>query len=194
MMIVGVTGGIGSGKSTVCKVFSTLGIPVYDSDSEAKLMYDRYPELKEKVKNLFGDDVLDKNGNINKKKLAEIIFKDEVKLQSLNQLIHPLVKWDFTNWVETHQGFPYLIKEAAILFESGANLKCNKIITVTSPSELKFERIKIRDKKSTLEIENIVKSQMSDEEKVSKSDFVIYNDEKQLVIPQVLKIHEALLK
>lgn len=194
MMIVGVTGGIGSGKSTVCKVFSTLGIPVYDSDSEAKLMYDRYPELKEKVKNLFGDDVLDKNGNINKKKLAEIIFKDEVKLQSLNQLIHPLVKWDFTNWVETHQGFPYLIKEAAILFESGANLKCNKIITVTSPSELKFERIKIRDKKSTLEIENIIKSQMSDEEKIAKSDFVIYNDEKQLVIPQVLKIHEALLK
>lgn len=193
-MIVGVTGGIGSGKSTVCKVFSTLGIPVYDSDSEAKLMYDRYPELKEKVKDLFGDDVLDKNGNINKKKLGEIIFKDEAKLQSLNQLIHPLVKWDFTNWVETHQGFPYLIKEAAILFESGANLKCNKIITVTSPSVLKFERIKLRDKKSTMEIENIIKSQMSDEEKIAKSDFVIYNDEKQLVVPQVLKIHEALLK
>lgn len=193
-MIVGVTGGIGSGKSTVCKVFSTLGIPVYDSDSEAKLMYDRYPELKEKVKNLFSDDVLDKNGNINKKKLGEIIFKDEAKLQSLNQLIHPLVKWDFTNWVETHQGFPYLIKEAAILFESGANAKCDKIITVTSPSELKYQRIKLRDKKSTLEIENIIKSQMSDEEKIAKSDFVIYNDEKQLVVPQVLKIHEALLK
>jgi dephospho-CoA kinase len=194
MKIVGITGGIGSGKSIVCKVFSLLGIPIYEADAEAKLLYEKYPELKEKIKEEMGAEVLDKNGKINRKKLAEIIFNNDDKLSALNKLVHPLVKWDFSNWVETHKGYPYLIKEAAILFESGANAQCDLVITVTSPIELRIERIRQRDKKSKTEIEAIIQKQMSDEDRISRSDFVIYNDEKQMLIPQILKIHEAILK
>lgn len=194
MKIVGITGGIGSGKSVVCKVFEQLGIPVYEADSAAKLLYDKYPELKQSIKELVSEDAIDKNGNINKKKLAEIVFNDDEKLAVLNKLVHPLVKLDFKNWVESHKGFPYLIKEAAILFESGANKDCDIVITVVSPIELRVERVRQRDKKTKAEIEAIISRQLSEEELIKRSDFVIYNDEKQMVIPQVLKVHEGLSK
>jgi len=194
MKIVGITGGIGSGKSVVCKVFEQLGIPVYEADSAAKLLYDKYPELKQSIKELVSEDAIDKNGNINKKKLAEIVFNNDEKLAVLNKLVHPLVKLDFKNWVESHKGFPYLIKEAAILFESGANKDCDIVITVVSPIELRVERIRQRDKKTKAEIEAIISRQLSEEELIKRSDFVIYNDEKQMVIPQVLKVHEGLSK
>lgn len=194
MKIVGITGGIGSGKSVVCKVFEQLGIPIYDADSAAKLLYDKFPELKQSIKELVSEDAIDKNGNINKKKLAEIVFNNDEKLAVLNKLVHPLVKLDFKNWVERHKGFPYLIKEAAILFESGANKDCDIVITVISPIELRVERVRQRDKKTKAEIEAIISRQLSDEELIKRSDFVIYNDEKQMVIPQVLKVHEGLSK
>ncbi len=194
MKIVGITGGIGSGKSVVCKVFEQLGIPVYEADSAAKLLYDKYPELKQSIKELVSEDAIDKNGNINKKKLAEIVFNNDEKLAVLNKLVHPLVKLDFKNWVESHKGFPYLIKEAAILFESGANKDCDIVITVVSPIELRVERVRQRDKKTKAEIEAIISRQLSEEELIKRSDFVIYNDEKQMVIPQVLKVHEGLSK
>ena len=194
MKIVGVTGGIGSGKSVVCKIFERIGIPVYESDSAAKQLYDKYPELKQSVRELISEDAIDKNGNINRKKLAEIVFNDEQKLVVLNKLVHPMVDKDFKLWVEQHKGYPYLIKEAAILFESGANKNCDLIISVISPLELRIERIRQRDKKSKTEIEKIIASQLSDKDLIERSDFVIYNDEKQMLIPQVLKIHEEVGK
>jgi len=194
MKIVGITGGIGSGKSVVCKIFEQLGIPIYDADSAVKLLYDKFPELKQSIKELVSEDAIDKNGNVNRKKLAEIIFNSDEKLAILNKLVHPLVKLDFKNWVDSNKGYPYLIKEAAILFESGANKDCDNVITVISPIELRIERIRQRDKKTKTEIESIISRQLSDEELIKRSDFVIYNDEKQMLIPQVLKVHEELSK
>lgn len=194
MKIVGVTGGIGSGKSVVCRIFEQLNIPVYEADAEAKMLYEKYPELKQSIKDLISEEAVDKNGNINRKKLAEIVFNDDVKLASLNKLVHPIVKWDFENWIDSHKGFPYLIKEAAILFESGANKQCDLVIAVISPLELRIERIRQRDKKTKAEIEKIIATQLSDEELIKRSDFVIYNDERQMLVPQVLKIHGEILK
>lgn len=193
-MIVGVTGGIGSGKSVVCRVFSLLGIPVYDADTEAKLLYEKYPELKEKVKEQIGEDAIDKSGKINKKKLSEIIFNDDKKLALLNKLVHPIIKKDFAAWVEVNKGFPYLIKEAAILIESGAASQCDQVINVSSPYDLRIKRLMKRDGKSKNDLEKIIAKQMSDEERSSLSDYIIYNDEVQMVIPQVLKIHQAILR
>ncbi len=194
MKIVGITGGIGSGKSTICKVFAQLGIPIYDADSAAKLLYDKYPELKQSIKELVSEEAIDKNGNVNRKKLAEIVFNNEEKLSVLNKLVHPLVKLDFKNWADSHRGFPYVIKEAAILFESSSNKDCDFVISVISPIELRMERIRHRDKKTKAEIESIMSRQITDEELIKRSDFVIYNDEKQMVIPQVLKAHEGIFK
>ncbi|MBL0032066.1 MAG: dephospho-CoA kinase [Bacteroidetes bacterium] len=193
MKIIGITGGIGSGKSVVCKIFEQLKIPVYEADSAAKLLYNKYPELKQSVRELVSEEAIDKNGNINRKKLAESVFNDEEKLEILNKLVHPLVKRDFENWVESHKSYPYVLKEAAILFESGANKQCDLVIAVISPLELRIERIRQRDKKSKAEIEKIIASQLSDEELIKRSDFVIYNDEVQMVVPQVLKIHGEIM-
>lgn len=193
MKIIGITGGIGSGKSVVCKIFEQLKIPVYEADSAAKLLYNKYPELKQSVRELVSEEAIDKNGNINRKKLAEIVFNDEEKLEILNKLVHPLVKRDFENWVESHKSYPYVLKEAAILFESGANKQCDLVIAVISPLELRIERIRQRDKKSKAEIEKIISTQLSDEELIKRSDFVIYNDEVQMVVPQVLKIHGEIM-
>lgn len=194
MMIVGITGGIGSGKSVVCSIFTILGIPVYDADTAAKEAYEKYPELLLRVKEEITAEAIDKSGKLNRKALAEVVFADPDKLKRLNEMVHPVVAYDFENWVETHRGFPYLIKEAAILLESGAAQACQKIITVTSPLELRINRLKSRDKRSKNEIERIISNQLTDEERIAKSDFVIVNDEKQMIIPQVLKIHEALIK
>ena len=194
MKVIGITGGIGSGKTIACRIFSKLGIPVYEADKEVHLLYDRYPEIIERIKKEISEDVVDKNGKINRKKLGEIVFENSKKLGILNGIVHPLVKTDFIKWIEKNKGYPYVLKEAAILFESGSDQDCDKTITVVSPIDLRIARLKERDNKSRAETEQIISQQMSDEERIKKSDFVIYNDEKQLLIPQVLKIHNALVK
>lgn len=194
MKVVGITGGIGTGKSLVCQIFSRLGVPIFESDKVVHQLYEKYPEINEKIKKEFSEDVFDKNGKLNRKKLGEIVFSDDKKLNTLNSIIHPLVKLDFDKWLKSNKGNPYVIKEAAILFESGANQICDKIISVISPLELRISRLKERDHKSRIEIENIINKQLNEEELIKKSDFVIYNDEKQMLIPQVLKIHGGLMK
>ena len=194
MKIIGITGGIGSGKTIVCQVFNKLGIPVYDADKSVHNIYEKYPEVSEKITKEISDDVVDKNGRINRKKLGEIVFNDADKLKILNSIVHPLVKTDFNKWVHDNSSYPYVLKEAAILFESGASENCFKVITVFSPMELRFSRIRERDHKSRTEAELIIDRQINDEERIKKSDFVIYNDEKQLLIPQILKIHSSLIK
>lgn len=194
MKVVGITGGIGSGKSVVSMVFRQLGIPVYDSDAEAKLLYDKFPELRDAVRKQIAEEAFDSNGKLDRKKLAEIVFQFPEKLEILNQLVHPLVKKDFQNWVQKHPEAAYVVKEAAILFESGAYSDCDKVITVVAPRELRIQRVRERDRKTKSEIEAIMHRQSNDEEKIKRSDFVIQNDEKELILPQVLAIHESLSK
>jgi dephospho-CoA kinase len=188
MKVIGITGGIGSGKTVICRVFSHLGVPVYEADTAAHRLYEN-EDLIGKIKNKISSEAIDKNGKINRKKLAEIVFNDPEKMVMLNGIVHPAVKIDFDQWAEKNKIHPYVIKEAAILFESGAYKGCDKIVTVTSPMELRIARVRERDHKSKAEIEQIISTQLSDEEKINRSDYVIFNDEKQMVIPQVMKLH-----
>jgi dephospho-CoA kinase len=192
MLTIGITGGIGSGKTTICKIFSQLGVPVYNSDNEAKRLYD-LPEVKKELTGKFGKEIIDVDGNLDKKKFSKLIFNDEKSLKEVNALIHPMVTERFKEW-KTNQTNQYILKEAAILFESGTYKDCDKIILITAPEELRIQRILQRDNISRKEIERIMSWQWSDEKKNAQSDYVIANDETQLVIPQVRDIHAKLLK
>ena len=191
MMVVGITGGIGSGKSIVCSVFHQLGIPVYEADIEARKIYD-IPEVIAEVKKTFGAEYFTSSG-LDKKKFAGLVFKDAEALKKINSIIHPYVKKDFREWKNRHKEKPYVLKEAAILFESGTDKGCDKIIVVTAPEFLRKQRVMQRDQRSEKQVEEIIRRQWSDEEKVKRSDFVIVNDESKLVLPQVLKIHDLLM-
>lgn len=192
MLKIGITGGIGSGKSTVCRVFELLGIPVYSADDEAKKILDANPTVKEQLLLLFGMGILDERKLIDRKKLAALVFDNKEKLQQLNNIVHPAVGLHFEKWLDANSNAPYIIKEAAILFESGAYKAVDKVITVTAPVELKIERVMQRDKASRQQVEQRMANQLSDEDKIKRSDFVIYNDEQQLVIPQVLSLNQEL--
>jgi dephospho-CoA kinase len=194
MIKIGITGGIGSGKTTVCRVFELLGVPVYNADDESKKIVDNNKEVKEKIVSAFGKDVLNENGFIDRKKLASYVFNNKQNLEKLNSIIHPVVGEQFEEWVKKHQSCPYIIKEAAILFESGAYKQVDEVITVTSPLELKIKRAMSRDRITREQVEQRINNQMSDEEKIKRSKCVIVNDEQRLLIPQVLKIHEQLNK
>jgi dephospho-CoA kinase len=191
MMVVGITGGIGSGKSIVCSVFRELGIPVYEADVVAKKLYD-LPEIISEVKKIFGADYFTSSG-LDKKKFAGLVFKDAEALRKINSIIHPYVKKNFREWKSKYKEKPYVLKEAAILFESGTDKGCDKIIVVTAPELLRKQRVMLRDQRTEKQVEEIISRQWSDEEKIKRSDFVIVNDESKLVLPQVMKIHEVLL-
>lgn len=191
MIKVGITGGIGSGKSVVCNIFQTLGIEVYSADNEAKKMLDD-SQMKEKILEIFGSQIL-KSGLVDRKKLAEIVFKDKLALQKLNSIIHPAVKKHFDDWAKMPHDSPYVLKEAAILFESGTNKGLDFVITVTAPEELRLKRVISRDKISEAEVLKRMENQMTEKEKIKLSDFVIKNDEQDLLIPQVLEIHNKIL-
>jgi dephospho-CoA kinase len=192
MMVVGITGGIGSGKSIVSMIFQELGIPVYEADAEAKKVYD-IPEVISEVKKTFGAEYFNSAG-LDKKKFAELVFKDSGALKKINSIIHPYVKKNFREWKNTFKDKPYVLKEAAILFESGTDKGCDKIIVVTAPEDLRKQRVIQRDGRTEKQVDEIIRSQWKDEEKIKRADFVIVNDETKLVLPQVLKIHESLLK
>ena len=192
MLIVGITGGIGAGKSIITEIFKRLKIPVFNSDVEAKNFLDD-TVVKSNLKDYFGEIIFDTAKKINTKKLAEIVFNDPEALKYLNSLIHPLVRNHFKNWCLLQISNPYVILEAAILFESGFNKDVDKTITIFSPKEIRISRIMKRDGMNEQEILQRMKNQMDDEIKNKFSDFIIYNDEEHLVIPQVLKIHKDLL-
>ncbi len=192
MIKVGLTGGIGSGKSYVAKIFSALGIPIYNSDLEAKKLYLRDDVRKLMILN-FGNDVYLESGYINKNYLANIIFNDKNALHKVNSIIHPLVKKHFDKWLEEHKQVAYIIKEAAILFESGAFKFMDKNIVVTAPIKLRIERVIKRDKTDKETVLNKINKQLSDEELIKRCDLNIINNEK-VLLPQVLKIHKVLLQ
>ncbi len=193
MLKVGITGGIGSGKTTVCKIFELLDVPTYYADTEAKKLLNFNTEIKQSVVKEFGTGILNKEGFIDRPMLASLVFNNKEKLQLLNNIIHPAVAADFENWQKTHFSKKYILKEAAILFESGAHKQVDKIISVTAPLELKISRTMKRDNISEELVKQRMENQLSDEEKIKLSDYIIHNDEQKLIIPQILEIHEQLM-
>jgi dephospho-CoA kinase len=192
MIKVGITGGIGSGKSTVCKVFELLGVPVYNSDWEAKKIQNEDAEVKAAILKAFGENLLNDKGMIDRTQLAAVVFNDKDKLQKLNSIVHPSVARHFDNWLELNKSSKYVIKEAAILIESGIHKTLDKMILVVAPFEIRLSRAIKRDNISEDLVKQRINSQLSDEEKIKFSHFIIYNDEQQLLIPQIMAIHEQL--
>ena len=187
--IIGITGGIGSGKSLVSELFSSLGYPSYNSDKEAKRLYIT-PEIKKEVISIFGEGIY--SGNVlNKAVLASKAFSNKILLEKLNQLIHPAVGVHFQNWLE-EQDSNLVFKEAAVLIESGAYKSCNVILTVSAPESLRIARVMSRDGVSETEVKARMDKQLSDKEREYYADWVILNDETNSVIKQVMKIREAL--
>lgn len=193
MHIVGITGGIGSGKSTICKVFEHLGIPVFNADERGKFLLQDSKEVRERVKSMFGDAAYDAKGILDPKYLANIVFKDQEKLKQLNEIIHPAVRKDFLAWKENLKAVPYLIKEAAILIESGSNIDCNTIIVVSADEELRISRVVERDKVKVEQVKSRVEQQLNEKEREGYADYIIDNNGKNLLLPQILKIHEDLI-
>ena len=191
MKKIGITGGIGSGKTYVASVFQSLGIPIFNTDIQAKKIMTSSEKLIKLVKEEFGNDIY-KDSDLNKEKLASIVFSNSDKLQKLNSLVHPIVKEEFNNWCKK-QISPYVIKEAAILFESNSHIGLDAVICVSAPLDLRMKRLLNRDDYSEKEIKKRIENQISQEEKEKLSDYIIVNDEKELLLPKIIKIHKELL-
>jgi dephospho-CoA kinase len=192
MKIVGLTGGIGSGKSAVLSVFSSQGVPCYQSDSSAKKLMHQDPELINQIKALFGDDLYE-GEKLNRGKLAEVVFADKSKLESLNAIVHPRVKEDFQLFL-SQQNADYVIKEAAILFETGGAEDCDVTILVTAPEDLRIERVMKREKSKVELIKSRMRHQWSDEKKIPMADYVINNIDWDKTLKKVEEIHQKLVR
>ena len=188
--IIGLTGGIGSGKSTVANYIASKGIPVYIADEEAKKIMER-EDVKQKIQNLFSDSVLNPDNSLNRKKIAEFVFNNPEKLKELNAIVHPEVQLHLKNWVKEHENFPYIIKEVAILFETGGNKQCDKVILITAPEELRIERAMKRDNLTKKNILVRINNQLPESKKKELSDFIVENIDLSntfLKIDEILKI------
>lgn len=192
---VGLTGGIGSGKSLVAKIFKELGIPCYDSDIQARWVTENSPEVKDSIQATFGNSAYLTTGEYNRKLMAEMIFKNPASLEKLNSIVHPALEIDFNLWCQHNSQHAYILKEAALLFETGINKKLDKMIVVSAPINVRIQRIISRDpQRSKEQIEDIIKNQWPEEEKLKLADFIVNNDDKHLIIPQVLEIHKYLIE
>jgi dephospho-CoA kinase len=190
MLKIGLTGNIGSGKSLVCQVFEKLGVPIFNADSEAKKILDS-SILRPKIIAAFGTDIEDKNKDIiNRKKLATIVFTDKEALERLNNLIHPQLRIEFLNWCLQHKNEAYVILEAAILFENGFVDLFDKTIVVATSKDIRLQRVMERDGTSKADILARMDNQWTDDKKEAAADYIIQNDGQQLVLPQVLKLHQ----
>lgn len=192
MLKVGLTGGIGSGKSTIAAMFSLLKIPVLNADATAKMLINEDTALKMAITELFGEQVY-QNGRLNRPFLAAIVFNDKEKLAALNNVVHPATIAYGQEWFKKQQA-PYVIKEAAIFFESGTYVEMDKMIGVFTPVEIRIQRILKRDNITEAEALKRMENQMDEAEKMKRCDYVIFNDETQSVIQQVLHIHQLLVE
>jgi dephospho-CoA kinase len=188
--MIGLTGGIGSGKSVVAKIFSTMGIPVFNADETAKMMMQSNPEMKAKLIEQFGSSIYDASG-LQKEKLASIVFNDSFQLQLLNAIVHPMTIQAAKDWA-AKQTSPYVIKEAALIFESGAADGLFKVIGVTAPLSLRIHRVMQRDGVSKEQVEARMQHQISDTIKMRLCDYVIQNNNQEMLIPQVLELDKAI--
>lgn len=193
MKKIGLTGGIGSGKSTVAQVFRALGVPVFVSDDEARRLQENDPEVVKAIAALFGKEIY-KDGKLDRAKVATVVFADKEKLSQLNAIVHPAVGKAFEKFCATHNDAPYVIKEAAIIFEHSLEKQLDGVITVTAPDEVRIARVMTRDQAEREAVIRRMQNQMPQEEKAKRSAFVIMNDGKEMLLPQVLKIDAALKK
>lgn len=193
MFRVGITGGIGSGKSLVCGVFEKLGAPVYYADTEARRLMNTDNDLVEAIKNLLGDDAY-RDGELDRPEVGKRVFGNPDLLEQLNKLVHPVVGNDFQAWCTTREDVPYVVEEAAILFESGAISRIDMSVLIYAPVELRIKRVMERDRISRQDVEQRMSLQMDEEEKKRLADMVIFNDEKNLLLPQIVELHEDIIK
>jgi dephospho-CoA kinase len=193
MFKVGITGNIGSGKTTVSKVFELLGVPVFYADDHAKNVMVRDAELIAGIKQTFGTESYFDDGSLNRKHIAGIVFNNDAELAKLNALVHPATFRAFDNWLAVQHDVPYVMKEAALLFESDSYKMCDRALMVTAPLELRLKRILSRDSITRTEAESRNAKQFSEEKKIALANDIIRNDETQLVIPQVLALHQQYL-
>lgn len=197
MLKIGITGGIGSGKSIVGRLFRVLGVPLYDSDSRAKWVMAHDPQLRQELTAAFGPETFDAQGRLDRTYLARVAFPDPVQLARLNALVHPHVGRDFAEWAAARQagGHAYVLKEAALLYESGAYQQLDRIITVFAPQPLRQARVLRRDPHRTAhDVLTIIGKQLSEEEKLARADYVVRNDDEHLLIPQVVQLDAELKK
>ena len=192
MLKIGLTGGIGSGKTTVAAIFEVIGIPVYYADIAAKNLMNENKIVKDAIQNNFGKNSY-LNGKLNREYLAKTVFNNEEKLALLNSIVHPATINDADIWMKK-QTSSYIIKEAALLFESGSNKYLDLIIGVSAPMELRIQRTMIRDKINRKQVMDRISKQMPEETKLCLCDFIILNDEHQMLIPQVLELHQKFLQ
>ena len=195
MIKVGITGGIGSGKTTVCEIFERLGVPVYYADKQAKYLMETDKKLREAIRQLFGDEAFDAENNLNRAFIAGIVFKDEEKLLALNALVHPAVKADYDSWnaILVRKEYPYSLKEVALLVESGSYKDLDKLIVVSAPLEDRIKRVMARDNISEEQVKARIDAQLPESEKVKLADYVIDNNLIMELVPQVGKVHLDLL-
>lgn len=188
---IGITGGIGAGKSLVCKIFGILGVPAYDADSRAKILMTTDGILIDLIKKEFGSLSYNASGGLNRAFLSSEVFNQKERLERLNSLVHPRVALDYEKWVVDHAEHVYVIKEAALLFESGSYKVLDQTILVTAPPEIRIKRVLERDSHRTkADVERIIQNQLPETEKVGKANHIIRNDDSELLVPGILKLHE----
>ena len=192
MKKIGLTGGIGSGKTTISKVFELLKIPIYNSDNVAKNFISKNSYVKNQIFKSFGEEAMT-NNKIDNKKLSTLIFNDVEKINIINNIIHPLVKEDFNKWCKKKKS-KYIIKESALLFSSNSFLELDEIIFVKSSMETRIKRVMKRDNRTKKQVKSIIKNQNSDEFLEKSCKYIIYNDEKKFLTPQIIKLHEIFIK
>ena len=191
MKCIGLTGGIGSGKTTVAYIFSMLNVPVYNSDEAGRKITNKDSLVKSSIKEQFGADMFDNQDNLNREKLSAIVFNDSSALSKLNAIIHPAVAHDFKMWC-ANQSSPYVIKETAILFEHGLDKQLDGVIVVETPDDLRIKRVMHRNGITEDAVRQRIQQQLPQDELISRADWVIHNNEEQLLIPQVLDIYSRI--
>ncbi len=192
MRKIGITGGIGSGKTTVCEIFKLLGIPIFHADQEAKYLQNNDLIIKNQIIKLFGEDIYTSEEILDRQKLATIIFNNKQALFAINEIIHPAVRQRFQNWTENFQAVPYSLYEAAILFESGYASDFDLNILVLANEKLRIERVINRDGTTEEIVKQRIRNQIPDNEKIKLADFIIENNANNLLIPQILKIDKLI--
>ena len=190
---VGVTGGIGVGKTTVGQIFETLGAPIYKSDDRAKILMNSNDQLKSQIIEAFGYDAYNRDKHLNRSYLATVVFNNPKKLQVLNSLVHPAVLEDYRNWFSEQNNVPYTIKEAALMFETDSHKSMDCIIVVTCPINLRIDRIVKRDHMKRDEVLKRIENQMSDKQRLEKAQYRVKNDGKQSIIKQTIDLHHKFL-
>jgi len=186
-IVVGLTGGIGSGKTTVAKLFEKQGIPIYIADERARAIMDR-PDVVEAVQQIFTTSVITEQGLLDRAKIKQVVFDQKELLEQLNQVVHPRVKEDFEHWLETNKDAPIVMKESAILFENGLEKSCDLIVLVVAPEEVRIQRVMARDGVSKEQVRKIINNQMKDEEKVGRSQYIIENNNKKSIESDIISI------